>query len=110
METVVFTIGAAIAKAILKFWLKDAGIAKDVSLSLVDVLDTKVSDIRAKRRAKRQFEAIGDQVAESLLPLFERAGLTDNGKEAVGLAVEYPLLHYLKVTPGAQVNVPLTYL
>ena len=36
METIVFKIGAAIAKGILKLWLKDAGIAKDVSLSLVD--------------------------------------------------------------------------
>ena len=87
MEIIVFKIGAAVSKAILKLWLKDSAIAKAVGLGLADVLEKKVSDIRAQRRAKRQFEAIGDRIAESLLPLFEHANLEENDKEAVGLAV-----------------------
>ena len=99
METIVFKIGAAVAKAILKLWLKDSAIARAVGLGLADVLEKKVSDIRAQRRAKRPFEAIGDRIAESLLPLFEHSNLEENDKEAVGLAVA-GTLEDAQITPA----------
>jgi len=93
IETLVLETGPAIAKAILKMWLKDAGIAADTASAFVDILRSKTKDIVAQQRAKRQFEEIGEKVAESLLPLFQIEGksLDDAGRSAVALAVAQTL-------------------
>ena len=89
VETVALYIGPAIAKSILKQWLKDSSVAADSSASIIDLLKTKTSDILAQRKAQRQFEAIGERVAESLLLVFEADGarISTNGQKAVALAV-----------------------
>ena len=40
-EFFIVQLGPAIGKALLKVWLKDAGLAADVSQSLVDILKTQ---------------------------------------------------------------------
>jgi len=89
IETVTIGVGSAIAKSILKLWLKNVPFGGDASSSLIDILKTKTSDVLAQRRGQRQFEAIGEKVGESLLPLFEResGNISENSLTAIALAV-----------------------
>jgi len=70
LEILAFQIGPSIAKAILKLWLKGP-IGNEVASSVLDVIKTKTQDAMSQKKAARQFEAIGEKVAESLLPLFD---------------------------------------
>jgi hypothetical protein len=89
VEAVATVLGPAIAKAILKKWLRDSALASDVSSSLIDLIKAKTSDFLTQTRTARQFEAIGERVAESLLTVFEAEGanISENGRTAVALAV-----------------------
>jgi hypothetical protein len=89
LETLTLQVGPAIAKAILKFWLKDSRVASDITASLMDFIKSKTTDVIAQQRAKRQFEEIGERVAESLLPVFEIEGthLEEGARAAVAYAV-----------------------
>jgi hypothetical protein len=88
LEVVTMEVGAAIAKSIIKLWLKDSTL-DDVSSSIVDLLKSHTSDVLAQRRGQRQFETIGEKVAENLLPLFQMEGvrLKENSRTAVAQAV-----------------------
>jgi len=89
VEAVTIEVGAAIAKSILKLWVKDSSLGDDISSSLIDLFKSKTSDALAQRRGQRQFETIGEKVGESLLPLFEIEGarLDEGSRTAVALAV-----------------------
>src|SRR2546426_3187816 len=89
LEAAALEVGAAIAKSILKFWVKDLAFGEDVSSGLIDLLKTKTSDLFAQRKGERQFETIGDKVGESLLPIFQTEGarLDEGERTAVALAV-----------------------
>jgi ketopantoate reductase len=89
IEALTLQVGPAIAKAILKVWLKDRKFASDIASSLMDLLKSKTADVIAQRRASRHFEEIGEKVAESLLPVFEMEGahLDESSCTAVALAV-----------------------
>lgn len=87
VETLALTVGPAIAKTILKSWLKDSDIMASASASLMDLLAAKTKDGIAQKRGGRQLEEIGEKVAESLLPLFKEAGLEKDSQTAVALAV-----------------------
>ncbi|MBA3946173.1 MAG: ATP-binding protein [Herpetosiphonaceae bacterium] len=89
LETLTLTLGPAIAKSILKIWLKDSDIGLNVTSSFVELIVSKTKDVRAQQKGKRQFEEIGEKVAEDLRQVFEveGAGLQDNGLVAVAMAV-----------------------
>jgi hypothetical protein len=89
LEAVTIEVGAAIAKSILKLWVKDSTLGENISSSLIDLFKSRTSDTLAQRRGQRQFETIGEKVGESLLPLFqiEGARLDDGDSTAVALAV-----------------------
>src|SRR6266568_6021633 len=89
LEAAALEVGAAIAKSILKFWVKDSTLGEDVSSGLIDLLKTKTSDLFAQRKGERQFADVGDKIGQSLLPLFEIEGarLDDGERMAVALAV-----------------------
>lgn len=91
--TLAFSVGPAIAKAILKVWLKDKGFLETVGESITDLISAQTKDDFARRKAERQFQEIGDRVAQSLVPLFESDGaaLEENGRTAVALAVSETL-------------------
>ena len=93
IEVLTLQLGSAVAKSILKLWLKDSSLAQDIGSELLDIVKSKTSDQIAQRRAQRQFEQIGEKVAESLLPLFEsEASALDEGSQtAVALAVAQTL-------------------
>ncbi len=88
-EAVTIELGAAIAKSILKLWMKDSALDIDISSSLIDLFKAKTTDVLAQRRGRLQFEIIGEKVGESLLPLFEAEGvhLDEGSRIAVAHAV-----------------------
>jgi hypothetical protein len=121
------SVGPAIAKAILKVWLKDKTFLESVGESITDLICSQTKDAFAQKKAERQFQEIGDRIAQSLVPLFESDGahLEENGKSAVALAVSETLektpitaqfildrkldpiefaKHLLKARPGATIG------
>ena len=46
-----------------------------LDFSIIDILKSSLTDVRSQQRAKRQFEEIGEKVAESLLPVFHDAAM-----------------------------------
>lgn len=74
LETLTLELAPAIAKNILKIWFKDKDLALDTASTFVDLIGKKTKDVVARQRAKRQFEDIGEKVATSLIPIFEREG------------------------------------
>src|SRR2546421_5821152 len=88
-EAVTIEVGAAIAKSILKLWLKDSMLGGDISSSIIDVLKSRTSDVLAQRRGQRQFDVIGEKIGENLLPLFESEGarLDEGSRTAVAYEV-----------------------
>ncbi len=93
LEILSLQLGPAIAKAILKFWLKDKELAIDTASGIVDLIKSRTSDLIAQQKARRQFEEIGERVAESLLPIFEMEGanLDEGGRSAVAYALSSTL-------------------
>lgn len=89
IEAVTFEVGAAIPKSILKLWIKDSTIGNDISSSLIDLLKSRTADLVSQHKGQRQFDAIGEKVAESLLPLFEAEGsrLNEGSRVAIARAV-----------------------
>lgn len=74
LETLIAAAAPPIAKSILRFWLQDREWAEDITSGFVDLISAKTSDVRAINAGRRQFEAIGEQVAEELLVVFEQEG------------------------------------
>jgi len=68
-ETISLSLGAAIAKQIIKSWLGDN--VADLSGELLDLLKGKAENVSAQREAARHIEKIGEEVATKLRPLFE---------------------------------------
>jgi hypothetical protein len=87
LEILVASLGSAVAKSILKFWAKDSDFAQNAGGEIIDFLKSKVSEGIASRRGNRQFEAIADDVAESLLPVFAHENLGEDDKKRVAKAV-----------------------
>lgn len=72
IETLITGMGTAIAKGILKLWLKDEVIALETTTSLTDILSKKISNFREKRATERLFEEIADQVGESISQMLKK--------------------------------------
>jgi hypothetical protein len=90
-DVLILQVGPPIVKAILKLWLKEdkKDAAADAAAYIMDLLMSRTSDKAALRAGHRQFEAIGDKIAQSFLPIFEIEGksLDEGGRVAVALAV-----------------------
>ncbi|HYO48534.1 MAG TPA: hypothetical protein VEW94_01685, partial [Chloroflexia bacterium] len=89
IEVLALSLGPAIAKAILKVWLKDIPIAADVSSSIIDLIKTKTSDVLAQQHGDLEFRRIGIEVATSLQQMFEVEGahLDEGSRTTVAEAV-----------------------
>ena len=86
IETVTVEIGAALAKAIFKFWVKDSALGNDVASNLIDLFKSRTSDVLAQRRGQRQFDTIGEKIGENLLPLFETEGTNLDEGSCIAIA------------------------
>jgi hypothetical protein len=112
-EILAVAVGSAVAKAILKVWLKDTPLTSEVSISLVDVLKRHTDDVLGQRRVEREFAAIGERVAESVLPIFEMQGrhLEEGSKEVIAIAVA-GAIEKTSITPDllASINIDASML
>lgn len=68
----IIDLGTVISKSVLNLWLKDADIAKDISLGVADILGKKIKDSKARRPSARFFERIADEVSCRLEPIILR--------------------------------------
>jgi hypothetical protein len=89
LETLTISLGASVAKAILKIWIRDSTAGSEIASGIIDVIKLKTTDLFAHRNGQRQFDQIAEKVAETLLPIFDLEGakLDAAGKRAVSLAV-----------------------
>lgn len=81
-EILISALAPSIARMVLGRWLS-ADLTSDVSRSLVDLVKQKTRNVIAQQRAKRQFEAIGEEVALSLQPLFGEEAYSEAVAQAV---------------------------
>ena len=88
-EILIRLLAPAVGRVILKAWFIRDDVAEELTGSIFDIICSRTDDILAQRRATRQFEAIGENIAVSLVPFFEAEGekLNENGKEAVAIAI-----------------------
>ena len=93
VEALSIQVGPAVAKSILKYWLKDPGLfaslTSGVATGVIDILKEKTADVFAQQQGRLQFESIGQHVAVHLLPFFEQEGasLDEGDGEAVTIQV-----------------------
>jgi Leucine-rich repeat (LRR) protein len=82
-------VGAATAKAALKFWLQDEELLATAGGDLTSLLASKLPGFIERRRAGTLFERIAEDVAVKLEPFFahEFSGLADGEREAAAIAV-----------------------
>lgn len=82
-------VGAAVVKIACKVWLKDNAIGADAAVSVVDIIQSQVSDTRERRRVQRLFEDLEERVADNVLSTTgtEFRGLVQNERDAAVLAV-----------------------
>lgn len=66
IETLTMSIGASVAKAVLKLWLRDESLALDLSLSLTDLAERGGKGFKERRGLRRGFERVAEEVAEKL--------------------------------------------
>jgi len=89
-ETISLTLGAAIAKQIIKSWLGD-GVVSNLSGELVDLLKGKTESTLAQREVACRIEKIGEQVATKLRPVFEAESLKLGASEIAVVTQEVAL-------------------
>jgi hypothetical protein len=70
LETIALSLGAAIAKAILKSW----GLQTDLANAPVDLLKAQIEKALTGRDTGHEIEKIGAQIAARMRPLFEHEG------------------------------------
>lgn len=87
-ESLIFTLGPTLVKAIVKVWLKDKEIALASADGAIDYLKTVCSDALALRKGAIQLDKVATELSQSLLSLAnsEYATLPDNERTA---AVNY---------------------
>jgi hypothetical protein len=89
MDTVLYGIGTAAAKAIFGLWLKSSPRVREASIRFDDLLARAVRDPREERALKREMERTAEQIADQLSVFFETEfrGLPQEEKWAAGREV-----------------------
>ena len=72
LESLITGIGAAVAKGVLKMWLKEDSLILDTTLSTTDIFKVKLTDILHQNAADREFEKIRDRSATSFEKFLEK--------------------------------------
>ncbi len=72
LETLTLTLGAALAKAVAKLWLKEQALAEAAAGGLIDTLKKGIDDFETRRAAQRLFEDMQLTVAKRLEALITR--------------------------------------
>jgi len=71
LETLTFNLAPIVAKSILALWFRSEDFAVDASSDLIDLVRSASGNIRAQQRLRRQFEEIGERVADSFVRFLE---------------------------------------
>ncbi len=90
-DLLILNLGARFTKLLVESWLgKEAGTT--VLGDVFDILKGRIQSGADQKKAKREFEELGDRMARELLPLFERAVQQGHvNAEAVVLELEATL-------------------
>lgn len=85
-ELVLTGLGASLGKALLRLWLADQTIARDLSLSAAGIIEKRVSSVAEQRQMQRAISRLEEEVALRLEPLtlVEFRGL-DGGDQAAAI-------------------------
>lgn len=75
IETLIIGVGGAIAKGILKLWMKDNPFIETVGTNIIDMVKSFGLGIRAERSTVRQLDQIAERVAENIAKVFHTEGL-----------------------------------
>ncbi|MGH7492273.1 MAG: NACHT domain-containing protein [bacterium] len=89
-ETISLSLGAAIAKQIIKSWLGD-NVAAGLSGELVDLLKSKTENTLTQHESTRRIEKIGEQLVGKLRPVFEVESLKLSAPEMAVVTQEVAL-------------------
>lgn len=91
-EAVLLALGTTMAKALFHSWLGRTT-AADITTDLVDLIDLQLTGVMERRRARRLFERLAEQIAIKLEPFIavEFEGLPDNERLAAIFAVDTAL-------------------
>ncbi|MBE0621295.1 MAG: NACHT domain-containing protein [Burkholderiales bacterium] len=87
-ETLALSLGPAIAKSVIKIWCKDHSLVSDATTAVIDFLAPKLKDQVERKKAARLFERIGEDIAESLIPVFEMEGSRFDPGAIESIAIE----------------------
>jgi len=78
-----FTIGTAVAKAVLKLLLDDYKFIGELAPDLLDILKDKADQSYSQRSDNRSQLLVATQIAERMRPLFREARLPDDERAAL---------------------------
>lgn len=86
-DPVLVVLGGAVVKTAVRLWVGPNVIADNFTADLTDVLESRVSDARERRKLRRRFEEMEDIVADQLLTALgvEFRGL-DEGEQAAAVS------------------------
>lgn len=71
IETLTLSLGGAVARSLLKIWLRDREIAQCAGLSLAELADRGTRNFLQRRSIERSFERVAEEVAGKLAPFME---------------------------------------
>ncbi len=99
------TLGSAVAKTILKFWLPDPGLPQELGGEIIDLLKSRVSSDMAARQGRSQFEAVAIKVAKNLEHVFRQQALDDDTRKLLAETAA-GILNQLKIDAAklAEIN------
>jgi hypothetical protein len=89
IEILTVNLGAAVAKAAAKIWLKESPLIGETANSVVDLLRKRIEDFETRRSTEHLFSDLQDEIAKRLERLIdvEFSTLQLNDREAAALAV-----------------------
>lgn len=67
IETLIVSLGAAVAEAVFSVWIKE----NPITSTITEVIQKKTEDLLLARRIEREFTSLGDKIASSLKPIFD---------------------------------------
>jgi hypothetical protein len=97
---VTLDLGAALAKSLLKVWLRDIHLAPSISTTLVDILRAKTSDAVSRNKIARQLEELGERIATRLLPIFEETNQLEEGSRIAVTLSAANTINSAHIEPG----------
>jgi hypothetical protein len=93
IEILIMLVGPAITRMMLIRWLGNPDLSKDLAGGLNALISQSIKEKRAQLKAERIFSDIGEDIAESLMQVFNIEGvdISDDRKKVIAQAVSETL-------------------